>query len=152
MAMRIKTVSILFGVDAVDRATFTVSNVEKVNGEWVENDEKPQSCTCVENTVTLVFEDKTYTFTFDLDAVLEAAKNLAATKPKWLECSGESHFWYTYSTEDNRLEIPCTIKEGQWSLKVGLKTTANPNSKGRKSAVVTGLLNHRRSKPMTVEF
>ena len=38
------------------------------------------------------------------------------------------------------------------TLKIGLKTTVDPTSKGKKTAVVTGLLNHRRSKPMKVEF
>ena len=152
MATKIKTISILFGTDCVDRASVTFSNVERVNGEWLENDEKPQSCTCANNTLTFEFESKTYAFTFDLIAVLGVAKKLAASKPKWQECAGESHFWYAYSAEDSRLEVPCSIKEGQWSLKVGLKTTTDPNSKGKKSAIVTGLLNFRRCKPMTIEF
>ena len=152
MAMKIKTISILFGADCVDRASVTISNVEKVNGEWVEEHEKPKSCICIGNTLTFEFENKTYEFTFDLSRVLEVAKGLAVSKPEWQEHAGESHFWYSYTAEESRLEVPCSIKEGQWSLKVGLKTTVDPASKGKKTAVVTGLLNYRRGKPMTVEF
>lgn len=152
MAMKIKTISILFGADCVDRASVTFSEVERINGEWVEKDEKPKSCICVDNTLTFEFENETYAFTFDLNEVLKVAKNLAASKPEWQEHAGESQFWYAYSTEDSRLEIPCSIKKGQWSMKVGLKTTSNPTSPGKKSAVVTGLLNFRRCKPMTIEF
>lgn len=152
MATKIKTVSILFGVDCVDRASVTFSEVEKVNGEWHEQDGKPITCSCRDNTLSFKHEGKEYTVTFDLAVVLATAKKLAISQCKWSESNGDTHFWYSYVSEDDRFEVPCSVKEGIWSLKVGLKTSNDPTLPGKKSAVVTGLLNYRRCKPMTVEF
>ena len=150
MAKKIKTISILFGQDAVDMASFTVSNVERVNGEWIEEDEKAQPCHVDKNKVSLNFNDKEYVFTFDLNVILAEAKRLASAKLKWTKQDGDVPSWYTYAAEENRIKIPCSIKEGFWSLKIGFKTNIDPQIVSKKR--VTGLLNHRRCEPMTVEF
>ena len=150
MAKKIKTISILFGVNAVDRATFTVSNVEKVNGQWHEEDEKSQPCHVDGNTVSLNFNDKEYIFTFDMARILKEAKKLASPKLKWIKQEGEVAIWYVYTSEENRIEIPSSVKEGFWSLKIGFKNNIDPSIVSKKH--VTGLLNFRRCEPMTVEF
>lgn len=150
MAMKIKTISILFGKTAVDVASFTLANVERVNGQWHEEDEKSQPCHVDGNTVSLNFNDREYIFTFDLNRILEEAKKLASTKLKWTKQEGEVTTWYVYAQEENRIEVPCSVKEGFWSLKIGFKTNIDPSIVSKKK--VTGLLNFRRCEPMTIEF
>lgn len=154
MAKKIKTISILFGQDAVDRASFTIAEVAKVNGQWVEKEEPSQPCCVDGNKLYFIFENIEYSFVINLSEVLHAAQELADDIHKnWIKSSKDNNiYWYCYSTEEKRIQIPCNIPKGKWTLKVGLRTEDNPTKPGDKTAKVTGLLNFRASEPMTVTF